>query len=89
MSYSDGDLVMWIRNRVVNTYGESPLTDFVQRLTEIGEKLGADFGPIDIDEPSTCLMVPREHIIDGGEFFYVMKRNMPEVFRQKRKGKRP
>lgn len=85
MTYSDGEFLMWMRNRLVNSYGESTSTDFVQRLEQIAQLLGTGFGPIDSDELSYYLMVPRHRVIDAPEFIYVMKRDMPEEFRKKRK----
>lgn len=87
MSYSDGSLVMWIRNRLVNVYGESSKADFVTRLEEIATKLGTEFGPDNVDEPSQYMMVPREHVIDGTDFVYIMKRNLPDQLGGKRKRK--
>lgn len=58
MSYSDGDFLMWIRNRLVNVYGESPNTDFVLRLQQISEKQSGEhrFGPEDVDEQDRGLL---------------------------------
>jgi hypothetical protein len=87
MAYSDGDIVMWIRNRLVTQYGESPGVDFVDRLAEIAEKLGTTLEVAELDGEPYYMTFPREHIIDGGAFVYVMKSKLPEHYPKKRKGK--
>lgn len=42
MNLSDKEFLTWIRDRIVNVYGESPNTDFVLRLGKIIEKTSSE-----------------------------------------------
>jgi len=38
---TDGEFLKWIASRLVNVYGESPYTDFVQKLRRIADEFTA------------------------------------------------
>ena len=38
----DSDFLYWLRDRLVNVYGEDPHLDFVMKLNEIAKKMEKD-----------------------------------------------
>ena len=38
----DSDFLYWLRDRLINVYGEDPHLDFVMKLNEIAKKMEKD-----------------------------------------------
>ena len=57
----DREFLYWIRDRLVNHYGESPNVDFVQRLTAIAATTEVEkYSPICFtNAPAQVLVQPR------------------------------
>jgi hypothetical protein len=82
--HRDGDFLIWLRDRLVNIYGEPANVDFVLRLEGIANSLGAQRHPFDSDEESRYVLIRREDIIEANKDYYtIRKRDLPKPRKRK------
>jgi hypothetical protein len=80
----DGDFLMWVRDRLVNIYGEPAHVDFVLQLERIANDIGAQHKPFNSDEESRYVMIRREDIIEANkDYCTILKRDLPRPKKRK------
>lgn len=80
---NDKDFLMWVRNRLVNLFGDDPKSEYIERLETLSAFLPGPvvIVPMDRDIDPEYIRIPKYRLDDLGDYF-MFKKGDEEPMRQ-------